>query len=288
MSDIVLPAHLSYSQVTTMLHCGEQWRLSRGLHMPEAPAWALVGGSAVHKASEVYDLMPGTTPYVDRARQLFKDAFDECIADELIKAPEGFENPNTWRASGRPSKQWPNKEDERWWRERGPEFVANWITWRQYSPLDIWRDDDGKLAVEFEATVEIAGLPVKVFIDRVMTGPTGLVIVDLKSGANMPKDGMQLAIYAHAVKEVYGLDVQWGQFWDARNGSSSVSYSVNDFPKARLDYIFGSVRKMQEQQLFIPNRTNMCVACGVRRYCRAFGGDLSADVEQPWETTDNA
>jgi CRISPR/Cas system-associated exonuclease Cas4 (RecB family) len=253
--------------------------------MPEAPAWALVGGSAVHKASEVYDLLPGDHTY--SARDLFRDAFDECIADELKKAPEGFEDTSTWRASGRASKQWPNKEDEGWWREHGPEFVGNWITWRAYSPLDIWRDDENKLAVELEATVEIAGLPVKVFIDRVMTGPTGLVIVDLKSGANMPKDGMQLAIYAHAVKEVYGLDVQWGQFWDARNGSSSVSYNVSDFPKARLDYIFGSVRKMQEQQLFIPNRTNMCVACGVRRYCRAFGGDLSADVEQPWEATDN-
>jgi len=103
--------------------------------------------------------------------------------------------------------------------------------------LEIWRDDDGKLAVELEATVEIAGLPVKVFIDRVMTGPPGLVIVDLKSGANMPKDGMQLAIYAHAIKAVYGLDVQWGQFWSARDGASSVSYSVSEWPMERLAYI---------------------------------------------------
>src|ERR1019366_4968336 len=169
MSDIVLPAHLSYSQVTTMLHCGEQWRLSRLMHLAEAPAWALVGGSAVHKASETYDLLLGNDPF--SPRDLFRDAFEECIADELVKAPEGFEDTSTWRASGRASKQWPNKEDERWWREHGPEFVANWITWRQYSPLDIWRDDENNLAVELEATVEIAGLPVKAFIDRAMTGP---------------------------------------------------------------------------------------------------------------------
>ena len=67
----------------------------------------------------------------------------------------------------------------------GPTFVANWINWRRNSPLEIWRDDDGKLAVELEATVQIADLPVKVFIDRVMTGPTGLVIVDLKSGGRI-------------------------------------------------------------------------------------------------------
>ena len=99
----------------------------------------------------------------------------------------------------------------------------------------------------------------------------------------MPKDGMQLAIYAHAVKAVYDLDVPYGQFWSARDGASSVSYSVSEWPKARLDYVFGGVRKMQEQGIYIPKRSPMCVACGVRRFCRAFGGELSADIAQPWE-----
>ena len=277
MSEMKLPSHLSYSQVGSMLHCGEQWRLSRGLHLPESPAWALVGGSAVHKASEFIDWDQETDP-----TQAFNNAFDDCITAEIDKAPDEFKDPNGWRASGRASKAWPNKEDETWWRANGPLFVGNWINWRRNSPLEIWRDDDGKLAVELEATVEIAGLPVKVFIDRVMTGPPGLVIVDLKSGANMPKDGMQLAIYAHAIKAVYGLDVQWGQFWSARDGASSVSYSVSEWPMERLAYIFGSVRKMQEQGIFIPHVTNMCVSCGVRRYCKAFGGELAHEVLQLW------
>jgi CRISPR/Cas system-associated exonuclease Cas4 (RecB family) len=282
MVEYKLPGHASYSQITTYLHCGEQFRLSRLMHLPEAPAWALVGGSAVHKASEVYDLAPNPDQLFPRG--LFNDAFDQCIAEELVKAPEGFEDTSTWRASGRASKAWPNKEDERWWREHGPEFVGNWITWRQYSPLDIWRDDENNLAVELEATVEIAGLPVKVFIDRIMVGPNGLSVLDIKSGANMPRDGLQLAIYAHAMKAVYDLDVPYGQFWSARDGATSVAYSVSEYPMARLDYIFGSVRAMQEQGLFVANRTAMCVACGVRRYCRAFGGDLSHEVPQMWES----
>ena len=136
--------------------------------------------------------------------------------------------------------------------------------------------------------MELAGFPVKVFIDRVMVGPGGLTIVDLKSGANMPKDGMQLAVYAHAIKAVYDLDVPYGQFWSAREGCSSVSYSVSEWPKARLDYYFAGIRKTQEDQIFIPHVTNMCVSCGVRRYCSAFGGELAHEVPQMWEVTDSA
>jgi len=271
-----LPGHLSYSQVGSMLHCGEQWRLSRGLHLPENPAWALVGGSAVHKASEFIDWDQETDP-----TQAFINAFDDCIMAEIEKAPVEFKNPDGWRASGRASKAWPNKEDEVWWRANGPLFVGNWINWRRNSPLEIWRDDDGKLAVELEATVEIAGMPVKVFIDRVMTGPSGLVVVDLKSG-RPPKDGMQLAIYAHALNQVYGMDVQWGQYWMAREGASTVSYPTSEWPMERLAYVFGSVRKMQEQNIFIPNLSPMCVSCGVRRYCKAFGGELADTVPQLW------
>jgi len=203
---------------------------------------------------------------------------------EIEKAPEEFKDPDGWRASGRASKAWPNKEDETWWRANGPLFVGNWITWRRNSPLEIWRDDEGKLAVELEATVTIAGLPVKVFIDRIMVGPNGLSVLDLKSGANMPKDGLQLAIYAHAMKEVYDLDVPYGQFWSARDGATSAAYSVSEYPMARLAFIFGSVRAMQEQGMFIPKISPMCASCGVRRFCRAYGGELSADVPQPWET----
>jgi CRISPR/Cas system-associated exonuclease Cas4 (RecB family) len=276
-----LPSHLSYSQISSMLRCGEAWRLERGLHLPEDPAWALVGGSAVHKASEFIDFEQETDP-----TQAFVNAFDDCITAEIDKAPEEFRDPNGWRASGRPSKAWPNKEDESWWRANGPLFVGNWVNWRRNSPLEIWRDDDGKLAIELEATVEIAGMPVKVFIDRVMTGAAGLVVVDLKSGGP-PKDGMQLAIYAHALNQVYGMDVRFGQYWMARDGATSASYPVSEWPMERLAYVFSGVRKMQEQNIFIPNRTNMCVSCGVRRYCLAFGGELAHEVPQLWSVTNS-
>lgn len=52
MSDLI---RLSYSGFTTLLDCGEKFRLTRIDMVEEAPAWYLIGGSAVHSATEHYD-----------------------------------------------------------------------------------------------------------------------------------------------------------------------------------------------------------------------------------------
>ena len=50
-----LPGYVSYSQLTTWLSCGWQYYLTRALKTPEEPSWWLVGGSALHEATELYD-----------------------------------------------------------------------------------------------------------------------------------------------------------------------------------------------------------------------------------------
>lgn len=49
------PLYLSPSQVNGLLTCGEQFRLTRLLHVPERPMWAGIGGSAVHRMTEDID-----------------------------------------------------------------------------------------------------------------------------------------------------------------------------------------------------------------------------------------
>jgi hypothetical protein len=51
-----IPEHVSYSALTTWLNCGWQYYLSRIAQIEELPAIWNLGGSAVHKATEVYDL----------------------------------------------------------------------------------------------------------------------------------------------------------------------------------------------------------------------------------------
>lgn len=59
--------NMSYSRMNSILTCGEQFRLSRKLKVPENQHWASIGGSAFHKAvedilrKEVQDLMQSET-----------------------------------------------------------------------------------------------------------------------------------------------------------------------------------------------------------------------------------
>jgi len=50
-----LPAHVSYSSLTTYLDCGWKYYLTRVEKVIEQPTWYLAGGSAVHTATEMYD-----------------------------------------------------------------------------------------------------------------------------------------------------------------------------------------------------------------------------------------
>lgn len=264
-----------------MLKCGYQWYLQRGLNLPQRPGWATVGGSAVHAATEDIDLMADDP--ADSVRDIFNHHFDLAIEEEVNRY-EGKYPPSEWRASGRASKQWPEKEDEAWWRANGPLFVGNWLNWRRRSSLELYTMDDGNFAVELEATVEFGGLPCKVIIDRLFTGAHGLSLVDIKSGSQMPKDDLQLAIYSHALRATYGYEVRWGSYFDARKGLSTPAYDlgVEAWPKERIDYIFKSVRHMQEQGIFLAQPSNMCSACTVKDYCATMGGSLAHTVPSPW------
>ena len=54
--DITLPAHASYSAITTFLKCGWSYYLGRIKALEEEPSVWLTGGSAFHKACENFDL----------------------------------------------------------------------------------------------------------------------------------------------------------------------------------------------------------------------------------------
>jgi hypothetical protein len=54
MSEQVVP-HISYSQFSTYVDCGEKFRLTRVIGIQEDPAYWFAGGTAVHTATEVVD-----------------------------------------------------------------------------------------------------------------------------------------------------------------------------------------------------------------------------------------
>src|SRR5690348_5812631 len=52
-----VPAHMSHSQSSNLLgeYCGAAYWYGRVLGKPERPGWAMLGGSALHEASETWD-----------------------------------------------------------------------------------------------------------------------------------------------------------------------------------------------------------------------------------------
>ena len=272
MTDI---RHLSHSAISDIASCGEKFRLRRIVKVPTAPSWALIGGSAVHAATEALDKMDFGMP-VDGPTN-FVEAFEAEI-DRRVE--ETDTDPKTWRASGRASREWPEKESRAWWLANGPAMVANWHAWLIGSGNQIWITPDGQPAIELEFRTEMFGIPVVGYIDRILENAHGAYPVDLKSGAATPKDFDQLYLYSLAIEEMYGDLPKIAAYYMNRT-NTIVPCEVRKDTASRIRYRVEAAAKMVEHGIFLPNTSMLCNYCEVRNYCYQWGGAESKGV-RPW------
>jgi hypothetical protein len=276
--DWVPPAYLSPSQISSLTTCGEQYRLTRVEGAPERPMWAGIGGSTVHKVTELLDEKPIDNPDIET---LFAEIFQQCLDEAKERHPEF--DPSEYYRSGRASKEWPEKEGPEWWAKKGPGFVRAWLAWRQGIDLELWEvpDDDGELhpAVEVEVNASIQQPPgddlrVRSIIDRIFIDPNGdLRIVDIKTGSHTDAWPRQMAYNALGVWHTFGERVRWAGFWSARKGGVQ---EWTDLTRYSDDWLWSQAQKakaIRDNQLFLAAPTNLCTsACGVRQFCVAMGG----------------
>jgi hypothetical protein len=282
---IRLPQHLSHSQCSSLQFCSWRYVLEKGLHVPQQPSWATVGGSGIHYATEVWDnwTLNGVWE-TDRGQieKLFHDQFDKAIAEREQQEPDFPKE--SWRASGRASKAWPNKEDESWWRAEGPAMVMSWVTWRTNNSqweIAMFGDQPG---IELECNPVIGGQPVKQFIDRAFTNPeqTDILLVDIKSG-RAPDSQQQIGSYGLGLLETFGVEARWGSYWLARTGGTTAFEDMRLWPRERLDDIYRKAQLQRELGLFLPKESNMCSGCSVKDACFAVGGVNSDLYPTPWQ-----
>lgn len=271
--------HLSYSGLSTYNECGEKFRLTREIGVPEVPGWALVGGSAVHTATEVLDRQVYGLS-LDDNRSTFREAFEQQI--EKTVARDGVPELE-WRISGKVSKQWPNKEDKDWWLFHGQSFVDNYIGWRNRYPGEIWLLPDGSPAIEIAIDCEIGSAHVTGFIDRVFQERDGtLRVVDLKAGRTTPTDGLQIATYGMGVETSTGMTagfhVKHGSYFMARDGLLVGNYDLDQlYP--RLQYIYDGAWQAINANYFPARHSFMCKFCPVNEWCWSENGALSEQVK---------
>lgn len=253
-----LPAHASHSAINNYLRCGKAYELDK-LGVRESPAWWLLGGSAVHKATEWLD-----KDEWDDAPEM---AFHQAFADEIETALKREPNQDAWRKAGYGARA----QGYEHWMEQGPRYVKQWAervqTWR-WVELDV-------------STTLPSGIKVKAYIDRVSRIGNLFEIVDLKTGSTRPDSDQQLGIYSVLLRDYIGGSVAIDtrvpvtiqaynyMFKDDEFYEMDVSnWNIHTLDKMAQEWYSGI-----ESAVFLPNRGKQCGTCGVSAACFLQSGD---------------
>ena len=236
-----LPVHISYSSFTTWQDCGWKYKLTKVDQIPSGHAVWFTGGTAVHKATELYDLEGGKS----------EDIWNKVWFEQVKEDEELNGDMSTWKYAKR--------EDMSWWYGEGIWMLDRWIKFREH--WGIYED-----FIEKQYEIPLDDTVVKMAIDRVMTDTDGKrVLVDIKTGASSQRHPLQLAIYAWALAKE-GIIADKAGFWDARSGNISL-WSLNNLTSDRIEEILNTFDKARKAEMFLPN-LNQCGYCDVSHHCK--------------------
>src|ERR1019366_4895136 len=192
------------------------------------------------------------------AQELWEAAWKECLGDkDLTNA----------RVGGRVSKEKPNKEDVAQCQKQGPEWVENYIKWRKGNPeWKIWKTPQGVPAIELGLNPSIAGVTIKMSIDRVFEVGNELVIVDLKTSQSTPVSALQLGFYKYGMEEQFHMPVNFGAFYMARQSGTSDLIDLSWYTEEKLEYLVRKFDEARKAGIFLPNAES-CSMCGFTKVC---------------------
>lgn len=173
------------------------------------------------------------------------------------------------RVGGRATKANPNKEDEKFWQTTGPIWVENYIAWRKANPnWKIWTTPQGEPAVELGLTPIVAGVPIKMFIDRVFEVNGQLVIVDLKTSQQVPTSTLQLGFYKLGLEQTFGVEVNWGNYYMSRGSNTVEMVDLSEYTYDKMEYLVEGFDKARKAGVFLPNTNNCQYRCGLTAHCQ--------------------
>jgi hypothetical protein len=235
----------------------------------------------VHTVTEALDMQDFGIP-ADKPDEFTKETFDAYIASEEERS--GTDRAE-WRASGRASKDWPDKENYDWWLQNGPVGVRAWRRFLNGPLYQVAITPDGEPAIELSLEFELGGTKVVGYIDRVLehTVSKELLVVDLKTGTRDPLTSDQLGLYRVGLEARFGgaFTPPWGTYFMTRKGATTLPADLRKFSDGRLEYEYSAVWTAIDAAIFVPKVGPLCSSCGVREFCRAVDG-ARADEYLPY------
>lgn len=283
------PTTRSHTQYQMYTECSWRYYLKYLRNIPEQPAVWLAGGTAVHAA---YELIArevwarGAALDIENTLPDAEDRFSSVLEQEFeaMRAIEPDEA--KWRTAGRKwgkpdtTAQYPNGQDEEWWREHAPAMIQGLIDWwtTNATRYGVYTLPDGTPAIECGDVADYDTYKVRYHPDIVMFDMTHgtLVLVDWKTGKEMPATPHQLGEYAVWFEKQYGIKVWYGSHFDARKGELEQPRLLDMWTPKRVDHMFSELDRAVEERIFLPRVSKDCVMCGFKRACQ-FSPDYAGD-----------
>lgn len=254
--------HRSVSQLTTYAQCSMRYYLARVAGHRELPAGWTIQGLAVHSAVESWEKSWRKMP-LDEVIEVFESSWEAEESAARQREPDL----SLWLRGGRTT----TERDLESRRETGIEQVRRYMEYVQDGPLEVVPlPRSGDPAVEVPFTVRIGGVAVKGVIDQIVRDKrTGaLMIRDIKTGAE-PVWPLQLAVYRLAIREMYGADVRWGDFYLCKKGESTPPVDLDTIAPGFIGYLFKNLDRGIREGVFLPN-PGSCFTCGVKMGCPVY------------------
>lgn len=265
----------SVSQLKEYTKCPHAYYLHRIERVTERPAAWLPMGLGVHEAAEEWE-KSGRTMSVDDAQAVFRESY-ATHTNRLAEVMDW----DYWFPSG----PYRGYDDVSRRSAIGQDQVVKYIDYyTETAPQEvIWITPEGEPAIELGFNIDLDGVPVRGFIDQVVTATYAdgfkpdqitiedgdLRVRDIKTG-NKPGDDFQLAVYAIAVNEMHGTEIDEGDYWMGRQGKpTKETYKLGYWTKEKVTEEFHKVDEGIRSGDFpaVPDEDN-CKFCPVASACQ--------------------
>ncbi|GIG61151.1 hypothetical protein Lfu02_55230 [Longispora fulva] len=258
--EIISKSNRSVSQLDLYLTCGERYRLRYIDGHNEPPAAWLFQGTEFHGVAEDWELNNRT-----ESAEWMTSEYERRYLSAVENAKREW--PELWKWQRAPKQR---TEDDIVSRlERGQTQLRAYHDHALSSDWRILRDDRLPRGVGLEVAFELEFNEVilRGFIDQVRVQANGEITADdLKTGAKKPESPVQLAVYAAALREIYGLNVHRGSYYMAKDGKAGKLLNVSH-PIEQLEAWFTMLNRGILAGVFLPKPGSHCTMCGMKPWC---------------------